>query len=247
MIAEARDDHAPGDPLLCRAVRLSLVFLGLLTALAVAACGSSTKSTSSSSSATASASSSAASGCRTVPAPQPKPAGHLKPPTTTLDASKKWQLTVATNCGSFTIALNLHTAPHASASMVALARSGFFNGTVFHRIVPGFVIQGGDPTGTGSGGPGYQTVDTPPANARYTSGVVAMAKTQTEPRGAAGSQFYVVTARDAQLPPDYALLGQVSQGMDVVQRIGQLGDPNSGEQGTPTAVVEISSVNVSSS
>lgn len=147
-----------------------------------------------------------------------------------------------TNCGSFTVALDLHAAPHAAASMVALARSGFFNRTVFHRIVPGFIIQGGDPTATGSGGPGYTTVDPPPTGTHYTRGLVAMAKTQSEPRGTAGSQFYVVTAPDAGLPPDYALLGRVTAGLDTVARIGALGDPNSGGAGTPTAVVEIRTV-----
>jgi cyclophilin family peptidyl-prolyl cis-trans isomerase len=99
------------------------------------------------------------------------------------------------------------------------------DGLAFHRIVPGFVIQGGDPNGDGSGGPGYTTVDTPPSDAKYTKGVVAMAKSAAEAPGTSGSQFFVVTAADAQLPPDYALLGKVTKGLDVVERIGQLGDP----------------------
>ena len=111
----------------------------------------------------------------------------------------------------------------------------YFDGTVFHRIVPGFVIQGGDPTGTGGGGPGYKTVDKPPASTRYTHGVVAMAKTQAEAPGTSGSQFFVVTARDAGLPPDYAVLGKVVQGLDVVDRIGKLGDVNE----RPTELVQI--------
>jgi cyclophilin family peptidyl-prolyl cis-trans isomerase len=111
---------------------------------------------------------------------------------------------------------------------------------VFHRIVPGFVIQGGDPTATGTGGPGYTTVDKPPAGAHYTRGVVAMAKAGNEPRGAAGSQFYVVTGADAGLPPDYAIVGRVSKGLAVVEKIGRLGD--AGEQ--PTEPVVISAVRV---
>ena len=98
------------------------------------------------------------------------------------------------------------------------------------------VGQGGDPTATGSGGPGYTTVDPPPPSARYTHGVVATAKTPTEPAGTSGSQFFVVTAPDAQLPPDYAILGRVVSGLDVVDRIGRLGDQAT-EQ--PTEVVEI--------
>ena len=123
-------------------------------------------------------------------------------------------------------------------------RKGFFDGTRFHRIVPGFVIQGGDPTGSGTGGPGYSTVDKPPRNAKYTKGVVAMAKTQAEKPGTAGSQFYVVTGPDAGLPPDYAIIGKVTKGMDAVQAIGKLGDPASGGTGTPLQSVVIEKATV---
>src|ERR671938_355848 len=101
-----------------------------------------------------------------------------------------------------------------------LGRSGFYDGLAFHRIVPDFVIQGGDPAGNGSGGPGYTVVEPPPSSLKYTPGVVAMAKTQAEPAGASGSQFFVVTGSQAQvLTPDYALLGRVTGGMDVVSKI----------------------------
>ena len=142
-----------------------------------------------------------------------------------------------TSEGTFTIRLDREDSPHAVASFEKLARKGYFDGTIFHRIVPGFVIQGGDPTGTGTGGPGYTTTDPPPADARYTKGTVAMAKTAAEPAGAAGSQFFVVTGEDAQLPPEYALLGHVVSGMDVVERIGRLGDPQT-EQPTRRVVVD---------
>src|SRR5207248_6300782 len=138
-------------------------------------------------------------------------------PQANLDASRKWSLVVSTNCGSFTVALDVSAAPNTTASLVALAKAGFFDGTVFHRIVPGFVIQGGDPTGTGQGGPGYSTVDKPPTAARYTRGVIAMAKTQDEAPGTAGSQFFVVTGTDAGLHPDYAVVGRVVAGLDVVE------------------------------
>ena len=82
-----------------------------------------------------------------------------------------------------------------------LARKGFFDGTIFHRIVPGFVIQGGDPTGKGTGGPGYKTVEPPPAGTLYTHGIVAMAKAANEPPGTAGSQFFIVTGKNVGLPP----------------------------------------------
>jgi peptidyl-prolyl cis-trans isomerase B (cyclophilin B) len=142
-----------------------------------------------------------------------------------LDASRPHTVGVVTNLGAFAFRLDTKNSPCVSASFASLVRKGFFDGTIFHRIVPGFVIQGGDPTGTGTGGPGYSVQDVPPQNAQYTKGVVAMAKTSSEPRGTAGSQFFVVTAPDAGLPPDYALLGKVTSGLDVVERIGRLGNP----------------------
>jgi peptidyl-prolyl cis-trans isomerase B (cyclophilin B) len=181
-------------------------------------------------------------GCKAVKQPKPKPDGGLKKPSSKLDASKTWTATVKTNCGTFAFQLDVKRAPNASASIAYLAGKKFFDGTVFHRIVPGFVIQGGDPTGQGSGGPGYSTVDKPPANASYKKGVVAMAKTGDEPAGTAGSQFFVVTGPDAGLPPDYAVVGKVTSGSDVVARIGKLGDQS--EQ--PTTTVEIESLRVSS-
>jgi peptidyl-prolyl cis-trans isomerase B (cyclophilin B) len=132
---------------------------------------------------------------------------------------------VLTNLGEFAFRLDVHDSPCTTSSFAALVRRHFFDGTIFHRIVPGFVVQGGDPTGTGRGGPGYTVVDVPPKDALYTEGVVAMAKAQSEPRGAAGSQFFVVTATNALLPPDYAILGVVTKGLKVVERIGRLGDP----------------------
>jgi cyclophilin family peptidyl-prolyl cis-trans isomerase len=115
-----------------------------------------------------------------------------------------------------------------------------YDNTIFHRIVPGFVIQGGDPTGTGSGGPGYSVDEPPPQNLSYTSGIVAMAKSAAEPPGRSGSQFFVVTVPDAGLTPDYALVGKVSKGFDVVQRIEQLGTAS----GAPKAPVVIQRVTV---
>jgi peptidyl-prolyl cis-trans isomerase B (cyclophilin B) len=153
-----------------------------------------------------------------------------------LDPAKKHTVDVRTNLGSFAFDLNVKDSPCTTSSFASLVRKRFFDGTTFHRIVPGFVIQGGDPTGSGSGGPGYTVVDVPPDDAAYTRGVVAMAKTGAEPAGTAGSQFFVVTGTDAMLPPDYALLGKVSSGMDVVLRIGKLGD--SSEQPTRKIVVQ---------
>ena len=196
----------------------AVVVLGL----ALAGCGGSSHKTSTSPSG----------GCAQVSQPKSRSESR-KPPTGGLDPSKTWTASVDTK-----------DSPHTTASFASLARSGFYDDTTFHRIVPGFVIQGGDPTATGSGGPGYSVVDLPPRTAKYTLGTVAMAKTRTEPPGAAGSQFFVVTGADAGLPPDYALLGKVTKGMAVVDAIGQLGDPNT-EQ--PTQVVVVRRITVSGS
>jgi peptidyl-prolyl cis-trans isomerase B (cyclophilin B) len=180
-------------------------------------------------------------GCAGVPQPAPKTDRKLKKPSSKLDPAKTYTATIKTNCGTFAFKLDQKASPNATASIAYLARKRFFDRTVFHRIVPGFVIQGGDPTASGSGGPGYSTVDTPTKDTTYGNGVVAMAKTGDEPAGSAGSQFFVVTGKEASLPPDYAVVGKVRSGMDVVERIGKLGD--SSEQ--PTTTVEILSFRVS--
>jgi peptidyl-prolyl cis-trans isomerase B (cyclophilin B) len=141
-----------------------------------------------------------------------------------LDPSRPHTVDVVTSQGRFAFRLDVKDSPCVTSSFASLVRKRFFDGTVFHRIVPGFVIQGGDPTATGEGGPGYTVVDTPPRDARYTKGVVAMAKTETEPPGTSGSQFFIVTAPDAGLTPDYAILGTVTSGLNVVERIGKLGN-----------------------
>ena len=207
--------------------------LALLLVLALAACGGSKKQATPPQQTTTDAA-----GCRSVTPPAGKARTESKP-TKRLDPAKTYEVQIATNCGSFTIRLAVKTSPATTASFASLVQKHFFDGTVFHRIVPGFVIQGGDPTGSGSGGPGYTTVDIPPASTRYTLGVVAMAKTGAEPAGTSGSQFFVVTAQDAQLPPDYAVLGTIAKGQAVVGKIGELGDPSSGGQGVPTETVEI--------
>jgi peptidyl-prolyl cis-trans isomerase B (cyclophilin B) len=153
-----------------------------------------------------------------------------------LDKAKTYTVGVLTNLGRFDIRLDVRDSPCTTSSFAALVRKRFFDGTRFHRIVPGFVIQGGDPTATGKGGPGYTVRDVPPGNASYTKGVVAMAKTESEPPGTSGSQFFVVTGADAGLQPDYALLGVVTKGLRVVDRIGKLGNPLNQR---PTQKVEV--------
>jgi peptidyl-prolyl cis-trans isomerase B (cyclophilin B) len=185
-----------------------------------------------------------ATGCQDVPQPEPRQDGGAKKPTGRLDPNAAYVVTLKTSCGDIAIRLDQKTSPKTTASFAHLARTGFYDGTVFHRIVPGFVIQGGDPTGSGTGGPGYSTRDVPPRNATYLKGTVAMAKSGAEPPGTAGSQFYIVTAPDAGLPPEYALLGKVVKGQRVVDEIGQLGDPASGGAGTPLQPVVIEGATV---
>jgi peptidyl-prolyl cis-trans isomerase B (cyclophilin B) len=214
----------------------------LLLALC-AACGGSTDesggsddTTTTSTTTTTGGSSVSSNDCEQVDQPDAKPDGGQKPPDGQLGPNEHPKLVFDTNCGSFTVTLDPKSAPKTGASLVKLARNGFFDDTIFHRIVPGFVIQGGDPTGTGTGGPGYKTVDKPPAGSKYTHGVVAMAKTGAEAPGTSGSQFFVVTGGDVGLPPDYAIVGKVTDGLDVVDKIGSLGDAS--EQPTQTIVIK---------
>ncbi len=225
----------------------------LLTAVLViglSGCGSSSShssaTTTAGSSATASSTSAPAAGhCRAVSVSAPKGPGHLAAPTLKLDPHRTYTVTVATNCGTFAFTLDVKDSPKTSASFYYLVKRGFFNGLTFHRIAADFVIQGGDPTGTGGGGPGYQVVEPPPQNTQYVRGDVAMAKTQTDPRGASGSQFFIVTAANATasagLTPDYALVGRVVSGQNVVDAIGALPTNPPGD-GSPSPAVVMSQV-----
>jgi len=166
-----------------------------------------------------------AAGCKVVEAPEPKEV-DLSAPKQTVHAGEKLTAVVQTSCGTFEIALDAKRAPKIVNSFVYLADEGFYDGLDFNQVISGFVVQGGDPLGDGSGGPGYTVVEEPPAKTKYTRGVVAMAKSLSEPSGSAGSQFFVVTSLDTGYPPEYALLGKVSEGYDVVDRINKLGTPH---------------------
>ena len=185
-------------------------------------------------------------GCEEVQSPAPKHV-DLKRPHRRVRPGRMLTAKVETSCGSFEIALDATDSPRTVSSFAYLARRGVYDDTTFHRIVPSFVIQGGDPLGTGSGGPGYSIDEPPPPRTEYTKGTVAMAKLAVEPPGRSGSQFFVVTAADAGLPPNYAVLGKVSSGQGVVERIAQLGDPRSGQRGTPRATVVIRKVTIGGS
>jgi peptidyl-prolyl cis-trans isomerase B (cyclophilin B) len=158
--------------------------------------------------------------CEKVDKPPPRRVRKQRAPGFRLARGTTYIAKVETSCGDFTIKLDPKQAPKTGGSFVSLARKKFFDGLTFHRIVPGYVIQGGDPTGTGTGGPGYKVHERMPDDLVYSEGVAAMAKAADEPSGTSGSQFFVVTAADANLPPDYALLGDVQKGFDTVRRIG---------------------------
>jgi peptidyl-prolyl cis-trans isomerase B (cyclophilin B) len=203
-------------------------------AAALAACGGGDESSAD----TTPASTAGDSGtCAQVEAPAPGNE-RFKKPARVLDPGEPTIATVKTSCGEFRIELATKTSPRTANSFAFLAEHSFYDGTTFHRVAPGFAIQGGDPTGTGTGGPGYTVVEPPPERTVYRRGLVAMARTEIEPPGASGSQFFVVTApADAGLPPDDAVLGKVTQGMDVVKAINDLGDPDT-EQPSQTIVID---------
>lgn len=199
----------------------------------LASCGSSSDTTSTSSGATGAEAN--ANSCKQVATPQPKTVSFKKPKQV-LKPGEEATAVMKTSCGTFAIALDTKRAPKTANSFAFLAEEGFYDDLTFHRVVPGFVIQGGDPEGTGTGGTGYTVTEKPPANLAYTKGIVAMAKSTADPPGRSGSQFFVVTAPDAGLPPEYALVGKVSKGFDAVARIEKLGGPE--EKPKQTVLIE---------
>jgi cyclophilin family peptidyl-prolyl cis-trans isomerase len=162
-------------------------------------------------------------GCEEAEAAEPKDVALKRPRDLEPTAASA---VVETSCGSFEIALDAERAPTTVASFEYMVEEGVYDGTGFHRVAPGFVIQGGDPAGDGTGDAGYSVDEAPPQDLSYTRGTVAMAKTAAEPPGRSGSQFFVVVGADAGLPTDYALLGEVTEGFEVVERIAELADPS---------------------
>ncbi len=185
--------------------------------------------------------SASASDCETVEEPAAKNV-DIPPP----DAKEPSASAVVfdTSCGSFTVGLDAERAPRTAASFQYLAEEGVFDETPFHRVAPGFVVQGGDPNGDGTGGPGYSVKEEPPQSISYTRGLVAMAKTGAEPPGTSGSQFFVVTAEaDAGLPADFAIAGEVTEGFETIEKIEALG-AGPGSDGPPSQTVVIKSATV---
>lgn len=181
--------------------------------------------------------------CRKVAPPEVKASVSERKPTSRLSSAVPWRAVVTTNCGTFEITLDAAASPRTTASFVGLARDGFYDDLTFHRIAPGFVIQGGDPLGNGLGGPGYSIAEPPPRTTTYAHGVVAMAKKGTDPDGTSGSQFFIVTGDDAKLPPQYALLGAVTSGIEVIDRIDQRPlrdtDPQGSEPVDPVVIERV--------
>lgn len=162
-----------------------------------------------------------------------------KPPAMQIDESKTNSVILHTEVGDITIELNAKQTPITANNFYSLAKKGFYDGTIFHRTIPGFMIQGGDPTGTGTGGPGYQFEDEP-FEGEYTRGTVAMANAGPDTNG---SQFFIMH-KDYGLPPNYTIFGHVTEGMDVVDKIATAGTKPEGEGSTPVNPVAITKAEV---
>ncbi len=157
---------------------------------------------------------------------------YSAPPEFALDLDKSYSATLHTTQGDIAIEFKADEAPSTVNNFVFLARDGFYDGVIFHRVVPGFVVQGGDPTGTGRGGPGYKFKDELNNPQPYKRGTVAMANAGPNTNG---SQFFICL-EDVRLPYSYTIFGEVTSGMDAVDAIAKL--PRSGEKPTEDAVIE---------
>jgi peptidyl-prolyl cis-trans isomerase B (cyclophilin B) len=234
--------------------RATVLIVILLAAFAIVACGKDAPLSDSTTSATTPAATTTAStattaiaprsardGCKAVAAPEPK-SGDATKSKRKLNRKRTYVAVLTTNCGVIRILLAVLRAPKTTSSFAGLVRQHFYDGLTFHRIAkPGgndYVIQGGDPLLTGNGGPGYSVVEKPAKKTRYVRGVVAMAKTREDPPGTSGSQFFIVTAESAPLPPEYAVLGRVTAGNTVVRRIARLATDPATEMPIDPVVIE---------
>lgn len=173
--------------------------------------------------------------CERVRAPARRTGERAPKPSRRLDPARTYEVTLSTSCGPIVIRLDVRKAPRTSASFASLVSRGFYDHLTFHRVIPGYIIQGGDPNGDGTGGPGYTIVERPPHGFQYTRGVVAMAKTGTEPDGTSGSQFFIVTAANTALPAQYALVGSVVAGqgtLAAISAVPRAAGPD-GDESTP--------------
>lgn len=165
----------------------------------------------------------------------------VEKPTMQLDQNKQYQAVLKTDKGEITIDLTASATPITVNNFVSLAKSGFYDGTIFHRTIKGFMIQGGDPNGDGTGGPGYRFADEP-FKGEYTKGTVAMANAGPNTNG---SQFFIMHA-DYPLPPNYVIFGKVSKGIEVVDAIATapVTSSFSGERSQPVTPVVVQSVKI---
>ena len=166
---------------------------------------------------------------------------YSAPPDMVIDPAKRYQAIMTTNKGTMTFDLFSEETPVTVNSFVFLAREGFYDGVIFHRILSGFMLQGGDPTGTGTGGPGYKFADEP-VTRDYTPGTLAMANSGPNTNG---SQFFIMHG-NVPLPKQYTIFGLASEGLDVVDAIGNTPTKSSptGEQSVPLEEVRIESVEI---
>jgi cyclophilin family peptidyl-prolyl cis-trans isomerase len=161
---------------------------------------------------------------------------YASPPALTIDPTKQYTAVIETSAGTLTAELYASEAPNTVNNFVFLSREGFYDGVIFHRVIPGFMIQGGDPTGRGTGGPGYRFADEKVTRA-YTRGTLAMANAGPNTNG---SQFFVMHA-DYRLPPNYTIFGKLTAGEDVVDAIATA---RTGSQDRPVDPVSIISVTI---
>src|SRR3954451_20236481 len=157
-------------------------------------------------------------------------------PQMAIDPQRKYTATIETSAGTMTAELFPKEAPNTVNNFVFLARDGFYDGVIFHRVISGFMIQGGDPTGTGSGGPGYKFRDEPVSRS-YSRGILAMANAGPNTNG---SQFFVMHA-DCRLPPNYTIFGRLTGGEDVLDKIATA---RTGAQDRPVEPVTINSIEI---
>ena len=158
------------------------------------------------------------------------------PPEMAIDTARKYTATIETGAGTMTAELFTTDAPMTVNNFVFLAREGFYDGVIFHRVIPGFMIQGGDPTGTGRGGPGYKFRDEPVSRS-YGRGILAMANSGPNTNG---SQFFVMHA-DYRLPPNYTIFGRLTSGEETLDKIASAA---TGAQDRPVAPVAIDHVEI---
>lgn len=159
------------------------------------------------------------------------------PPPMSIDEKATYTAVLRTSEGNISIALDPKQAPKTVNNFVFLAKEGFYDGLTFHRVIPDFVIQGGDPQGTGSGGPGYQFEDELPKAGAYTLGSVAMANAGPNTNG---SQFFIIIGQQGvQLPPNYSLFGQVTKGQDVAEKISTMAAPGTETPDPPVTIEKV--------